>query len=273
MAPPLYFFPKLPKDELVEGDRLRSETLARYGLETSLGGVSSVRRELSTVELPRGGPPENGSGMLLIPLVPGKPPPVRLGMYRDHQQWLQVADDPPLWIGTDVEYPPTPDDLARPRQVEGHWVALDDGNDWMVPIIRSINPEAVTNLPRRIGYDRTGELVARVKPEHEELWARAEQVWDWVYAGGSYSVGEIMPHCLAFLGVNYRIGKWEVERLGLLDTANYPEILRAAVDAPFAEQWAAAEKKRTDSGQDTPPPESSGTEPGETDSTPDTPPA
>lgn len=270
MAPPIYFFPNLQVQHFRDGKRPRGDVLAKYGLEGVLGDVEDIDRQTSLFFISQGGPPQNGSGCVLTVFPDGEPPP-RLGMHREHQGWTKVCKNPELWIGIDRDYPPGPEDLKRPRQVEGHLVKLADGREWLVPVIRSPDPKTVTRLPQNLVYDDAGELVLRIKPGHQRLWDDAWAVWQMVYGGQSASYADLVPYAAEFLGVNYRLAKWELSRLGLLDTEILRDVLCAVVDAPFLDELNRAEKKTEQADPEgSPAGESSSTGPGSEASGPST---
>lgn len=263
MAGLLYYFPRATVAAVREGDRFRREFLAGHGLDQSLGGVRSIDREFSLMEFTAAGPGD-APGAMLTPVIPEAPPP-RIGFYPAVQTWTKVAAEPELWIGLDRDYPPRPDDLARPRVFPGHPVVLADGQTYQVPVIRS-PLGGRSSLPRQLYHDPAGVLILQVRPEHEVLWAASGRVWDAFFepdSAGTMTYSEILGHTLAFLGLNYRYGPREQSALRLVDTDNWREVMKAAVDWPAVE----AEQKKTE--------EAAGmsSSPGPADSAPDTGPA
>ncbi|GAG38606.1 unnamed protein product, partial [marine sediment metagenome] len=59
------------------------------------------------------------------------------------------------------------------------------------------------------------------------------------------SFEEILAHCLAVLGLNYRYGPAEQAALRLIDTghATWEKLFQAAVDVPLLKEVVSAEKK------------------------------
>ena len=94
--------------------------LESRGLAAIFGDVLDVERELSVSEITTAGPGVQ-SGTMLVPLATGQTPPVRLGYKPDFQTW---HDEGEYWLGLDNESPPTPAELARPKQIGGYKMTL-----------------------------------------------------------------------------------------------------------------------------------------------------
>jgi len=132
---------------------------------------------------------------------------------------------------------PGPGDLARGRQVDGHWVELGDGHKWLVPCARRF--PSGTMLPQSLIMER-GVRVGGVVREYVEFSKRAEGLFERLYLGkgsdredaGGVSFGEAFAICVEALGVNYRVGAAEVSRLELLRTDRLRSVLGAIVDEP-----------------------------------------
>jgi len=272
VAPPLYFFPKLETDVLRSGKALNRSKLVEYGLDTQFSDIKDGVKDVSIWNVPGKGPDGKSSGVLLTALPKGKAPK-RVVYAPDFQRWRKVRNAPELWAGVDTEHPPTPADLARPRETRGYPVELADGNSYTVPIIRS--PTMVTALPQEMTYDEDGEFTMSLCEEYAELWEATGKVWDGVYepAADEEKRGllyeECLAYCLRFLAINYRIGRYEQMVLRLLTTENCIEVLQSAVDFPQFMQMVEAESKKnapTVAG-------TTNTEPGETAEPPATDPA
>lgn len=75
---------------------------------------------------------------------------------------------------------PTPESLARKRQLDGWLVKDADGREWRLPLVRSLGdddtPEPAT--PRYLKFGPDGELVpGEVKEEWRYLWEATETPW------------------------------------------------------------------------------------------------
>ena len=261
MAGPLYFFPRLTADALRDGSRLSAEVLTHYGLRDVLGDIENVDSQTSMFDL-RGKGPGDATGVLLTVFPVGKPPP-RLSYSPDRQQWQLVQRTPELWLGVDSEYVTVPADLARVRQVPGTLVHLADGTQWLVPIVRSdpVVTGRMTCLPQDIYHDADGQVVAALKPAFHDLWRLSGEVWDLCFGGQEMPWEMVLNHCLRFLGVNYRVGRFENSVLRLIDTSEmdgrpiWLNILRAVLDIPFMEQVLEKKKQTGPDGTNSPQPD------------------
>lgn len=193
--------------------------------------------------------PDGHPGLCISALpVVGREPPRRMGFYPQESAivWEQLGPD--LWGAIDAEFSPTPSDLARPRLTAGHAVSLDDGREWIVPVIRRW--DGGCGLPQRAWWNALGEFRLDPKPDYRDLWeqsAEAEALFGTPGAKIPYEHGIAMA--LAFLGLNYRLGKPEQTLLGLVHTGNFQNVLWAAIDGPKVaaalEEIEAAQKKTT----------------------------
>jgi hypothetical protein len=243
MANPLYFFSTVTLDTLLPRGELNRGLLSRYDLDAVLGDVPAgqfSRTDFVKAII------EGTSGAMLCVNTAGQPPP-RFGYFPDFQTWALVRNDPPLWIGVDREHPPTPEDLARPVRVSGHDVRLADGHTYHVPVIRS--PARNTLLPQDMYRGPDGQFQTGIRPDYLPLWERSARVWDMIYGEEDETremrYVEILDHCLAILGVNYRVGHAEQAALRLVSTQNdvWEALFAAAVDVPLIEEVLRAEKK------------------------------
>jgi len=218
----------------------------------------------------------------------------RIGYYPDQQSWRMVpvkktlaaghssvlqpsvepgrkktlVDKPPVapgepapWVGFYTECPPTPDDLARERMLEGHRVTLGDENDWLIPIARGCKNDQselvfYQPLPTGVGVDDQGNWIADgVLPKYAVLWQIASLYWtafragsdgDWEELGDElllqFDLAEAADKALTVLAANYHIAKIEVALLGLFNDEAISGVFRALVDWPGVQAWL--KKKR-----------------------------
>lgn len=178
----------------------------------------------------------------------------RLGFFPARQQWKAIAyENTPCryWIGFEVDDVPTPTDLLRPSIVDGHMVTLCDGNNWLVPVARSFQPDT-TRLPQQLHLTAEGKVTKAVVPAYADLFARAEPIAAEVYGTdrepdgfGSVTMDEEDLFALVAdaLAVNYRVGKAEVDALGLMSTQTEAMVLRALIDMPSFERALETLKK------------------------------
>ena len=168
--------------------------------------------------------------------------PKRVGYYPDVQRWTKARDGA-YWIGHNASDPPKPEDLVRADAINGHWVTLGDGQQWLIPTARI--------LPAGFRLNEQGEwTVGETLPRFAEFSRRVEKLWQVVVSeyealadkrelaedAPTLSVAERIDLAAEALSINYRAGRWEASHLGLLDATNLSNCLRAIVDLPSIEQ-------------------------------------
>jgi hypothetical protein len=171
----------------------------------------------------------------------------QLGYYADRQVWKQ-APGSALWVGHYKEQLPGPEDLARKKQLDGHWLELDDGQQWLVPVARSYSERATgkemdivwtLQLPQRLDLAADGRWVTgAVVNRYAALWELAE-AWLRVRTGEATDTdrarydaqGEKDAAVLA-LQANYRLGRVEAALLGLLNDNLVGDVLDQLIDLP-----------------------------------------
>jgi hypothetical protein len=165
----------------------------------------------------------------------------RLGFFPDAQDWQPtIRGEQACWIGRDRDQATTPQSLRRRRPlVRGYDVELADGQLWHVPVVRS--PGDGTNLPCHLVMT-AGGLEERVKQEYAALFDDFEPVAKVFFLGGTLPRPAGCDLARRALAVNYRLGWDELNRLALLDSENWKEILRAAVNVPL---WEDSVQKKT----------------------------
>lgn len=266
MAAPLYFFPRKQLADVVDAqaDRFRPSILRECGLEETFADVASVRGQTSTNELTGHGP--GGASGVITTLLPASGRcPLRIGFHPDFQSW-QPAVSEMLWIGTDKEHPPKPEDLLRSGAVlidegqilpphAGLSLELGDGHRWTVPIVRrpAIAAEAghaVTSLPMDLGWDESGRFAETIKPKYLALWNDAAEICDFYFAAAEQPrkrlelpVEKALTWALRILGLNYRYGRHEQNLLRAVDKTNIFTLLGLAVDAPLVYRLLGSLKK------------------------------
>ena len=191
------------------------------------------------------------------------------GYYPPKQTWLQrpalaaapglsvPGPCPSVWVGYETDAKPRPQDLHRPEMIAGYNVRLEDGNDWLVPVARSIPRGSI--LPRRMSLGPNGEIVWECLPRFAAFSALAEEAWldyrrvnGWLEADEAaleMTAGRAQEIAVAALAMNYRVGLIELAILQVLSTANMIEVLDAMIDVPAfvaAARRAAEQKKNSD---------------------------
>lgn len=179
--------------------------------------------------------PDGGSGVCCALVSEGMEEQV--GYYADRQIWRK-APERPYWVGSVKDSPPTPADIQRVEIVNGHTVTLDDGHDWIVPLVRAFN--GATALPMTIGLGDDGDLMFRPKAMYAAITADADKVFQQLRrdsgddgAGGEpLTLGDLWRITCAALAINYRIGPIELDLLSLIDTTSVNKVAAAMIDLP-----------------------------------------
>ena len=197
---------------------------------------------------------------------------------KDAQEWHRIpgSEDPGLFFGWQKDAPPGPADLARPKQIDGHRVALGDGNAWTCPVAFCPVDEhaGLPAVPRVITLAADGSKEYVVREDYRRLWDLACAFWAEVMAStdgtdektppaegdkpASFTwigrnelgavvtkLGNLFDLTCELLAVNYLVGRAEVSALELLDSANAALPAMALVDSPSQE---GLEKKAPPSG-------------------------
>jgi hypothetical protein len=193
------------------------------------------------IELPGGGVTGGPDGLnghvskLRGPVVAGGHEPT-IGYYAETQVWREILDGK-MWLGWERDNPPTPLDLQRPKLREGHTVTLADGNEWIVPVIRTLVGEAA--LSPVLTCDRSGKVLReRVEPEFARIWDLTQRAFAALqtvpYEASKISDDEVVELYCSALAMNYRMSRWEVLYLGLLSAKNMEPLFAALIDYPPA---------------------------------------
>lgn len=235
----------------------RTPDAAREALEAAPVAIAPITKDDKVGVHDSPGPPDGkrpGYAAAPVPPAPGR---AATPLYRpEDQKWLKVPspdDGPEIWVGFDTTAAPTPADLARPKQMRGHPVTLDDGNAWIVPILRlwiaqDGSPTYICTLmgKRELGEDGKWQR-GMPSPDRTALWdyidARPELVRKAtdMLANRSVDATPDMPvfdddidtsMAVALLGINYHIGNIEAALLDLLAHSATGHIFNAAEDLP-----------------------------------------
>lgn len=226
MAQPLYFLPNV--------SLTREMTVAAKRQILQTAGVADVFVDVKLDSLPfmpidtKG--PGDKSGTIICYQDSQGNVPSRCGFFAGQQTWHPVDDGSLLWIGTQNDQPPTPQDMERSKVFRGYEMELGDGNTWQIPIIRRPT-DLQTALPQS-QYIENGKLVRSLKAAYLRYWQHSEEVADGFLAGKEFSV--IRAHELAVeaLSLNYRFGHNEQKILGIVDSENYIALLSYTIDLP-----------------------------------------
>lgn len=229
----LYYLPGLNPASV------KPETFAEVGLEEVLADALDDDWRSLLHEVRKG--PDGLSGTV-VAAPPGDIDANRSwsqvpGYYPDRQEWRELHNG--LWLGFEREHPPTPEALQRSRPLVGYVHTLGDGNAWHCPTIRrGLFVPTVPCFQDRVGAG----IQRRVKPEWESLWHRSLAWASQEFSGDWESAAERWDAAAACLAVNYRVGREEINALGLFDDAAITLVLDAALDVPFFEDLLESEE-------------------------------
>lgn len=142
----------------------------------------------------------------------------------DEQTWQSAH--PGIHIGYWNDQKPTPEDLERPKLLNGKKLELDDGNQWAIPFVRryeSIDQalQHICVLPQKMDFQDGQWVAGSVVDQYKRLWDIATEVWDLMLAaasGGDTQLSTEANFAVEVLGFNYRIGPYEAAMLGLFLT-------------------------------------------------------
>jgi hypothetical protein len=227
----------IPQANSVTSDQLRD-----HGLAYAFDGKHTVRGCESGPDGQRG-----------LVVVAGNNQDGKLGYYQTKQTWRRIPSSE-CWCGYYTDERPTPEQLARQEQIPGQWLALDDGNRWLVPKARRMVEVdewmyPVCLLPTRLSLDADGMWKpGEVKPRYEKLWQLAtqyEQAFTDAVVGqepdenGMVTVAFEEPDELAVstLQVNYRVSAVELDLLGIYDYLARRQIINILMDQATWDAW------------------------------------
>lgn len=183
-----------------------------------------------------------------------------LGYFEEKQTWDDWGD---FWIGYDTI--PSPDQLARESQIAGEWVRIN-GQKWLIPKSRHFELEqdeivGGCSLPRRYSYDRDAKtwVPSAVKREYQTLWDLSLVYIDFLSNAaeelskeddGSVTISNDQVDELfeCAVATNYRVGKPELDLLGIYDSDSARAVLDAVIDLNgFNDLLAQLVKKKAES--------------------------
>lgn len=158
------------------------------------------------------------------------------------------------WVGYWNEHKPGPADLARARQLPGYEVALGDGCEWKIPLVRRFDRGTKlleSALPCSTVCGADGKWTrGKVLAAHAELWEVTKpfaEAYAIIANGGAspeFTDDELGSAAVKLLQKNYAIGAGEMSVLGLLnEETGVHSLLIAACDAGTYAAWAVLQKK------------------------------
>lgn len=242
MAGFLYYFPNL------SGLKIPDAVLEAAGLLDVTGASLSC----ATVN----GGPDGGSGVIAVVShsIPKEMPedlrPVepQVGYYPDKQVWRKCAGKgkEAFWLGYEKDNPPRALDLRRD--------SFTGNNDPYIPVLRKDEYWSVPKckcLPSYIGLDDEGEPQEVLQPQYRALQQMADKAFrDFCYKTGKsqepsedFTLMEQYQLALGVLQLNYHLGKWEADTLGLMTKDNCFAVVYCFIDAPG---YSGDEEKKKD---------------------------
>ena len=181
--------------------------------------------------------PDGKCGCYVYPIPETGNLPRTHGYDPQTQEW---EDHGGYWLGIDTENKPTPPDLIRPTIVSGYEYRLGDDWDWICPVLRE--PNGSPNVPQSWGENGDG-FTEKILPQWEWAWKLSEKIWNVFIGDEDIERAEAWDICCQLLSINYRLGKHEVTKLGLVTSDNYVTIFQAAVNG---ELWKQALESKSD---------------------------
>lgn len=181
--------------------------------------------------------------------------------YRPREQTWRVFGN--IAIGYYNDAKPMPQELLRSEWLDGPYVTLSDGNDWIIPTVYLWeDSEAVVKLPKCLDVDESGnwvdgDVVAKYAPLIDRLWPFFESWCDAarraIEDGDDFTVKYDIDDCTAIIATNYRVSPRELAMLqAIRKDKTAAVVLFVACDLATALDYlneAATEKK---SGEPTP---------------------
>jgi len=245
---PIYYMTKVKTSEYSTQGRANCDKLTKLGLGHLAKEMPEIK--FAMVDVLHGGP-DGKSGSLITyeaqDRKEGERTLKKFGYYEDEQTWEEVDKEKGLWIGFNTKSPPTAMDLARTSSTGGYPVPLSVEGKWNVPVIRRI--DGSSDLAHDIKLNPYKEIL---KKEYLDIWERTGKAFDWLLEGAaSDDFTNEMAIILGLdgLALNYRVGPYEQNALGILDSSTWFSVLCCMLDHEQMRLILDAEKKRRDTTQ------------------------
>lgn len=196
--------------------------------------------------------PSGGVGTILADV--SRMPNGELAFRGDEQTWRKRPGDDCVWVGFWNAHRPTPEGLARAKQLPGPLVSLGDGHRWRVPLLLAYQDEGgfAVNLPCYADLSDDGRWVnGAVAAEHAPSQQLAERLYEGLIKaetgqGARLSAEEALTLSVRLLAVNYAVGDVEAAMLRLFTVdSRLRDIVKAAADWQTFVDWY--EKKKAGS--------------------------
>lgn len=147
-----------------------------------------------------------------------------------------VLDAGRAWIGWDRDDPPTPENLARRKQMTGSRLRLADGHEWLIPIAR--------HLPMLLGLADDETVSRTVIPQYRKFWQDSYgMLTHFTTESAEVGIDPVVgiDYCASALAVNYRMNRDLASCLSLLDSHLFWEIPKIVCEYDKLAEWV--EKK------------------------------
>lgn len=173
---------------------------------------------------------------------------IKVGFYHDEQVWENIpkADgkESRLWIGYYRDNKPKPKDFLRKDYIDGYYLELADGNQWVIPVARRFQQGCL--LPKGMKMVVAGRVDEFVIEKYMPLQRIAEQLF--VHFGLDEEKefhkedgflcddASFFTTCVEVLSTNYNLDFRDVSILKLFTTDNTIDILKLVIDMPHVEK-------------------------------------
>lgn len=174
-----------------------------------------------------------------------------VGYYAADQTWKQ--DPAGHWVGLWNDDRPTPESLARSNQINGAWLRLEDGRDWLIPKARHFDEfegeiVAVQQLPARLVRDELGNWIpGGIKERYRRLWDLTTEFVQAV-VDDRQEFEQIDALAVEAFQVNYRVAAIELDLLGVYDAESRDRTIRIVTDLDGFAELLKKKQARRDSG-------------------------
>lgn len=236
----LYFFPGR--------DKVSQEDLISEGLGYCFRTESAT--QTTTVFTPRTivGGPDRHSGVVV-----SYGEAERIGYYADQQTWRKEPGKN-YYVGMFNDAQPTPEDLRRDTVLDGTWLRLSDGNDWLLPKSREfvlVGDDVISSgclFPKRLTRDESGDWIpGAVKQRYAELWRLSQAYVGALLEGDEDGTGQVRfqfgdyDHLVMLcFQANYRVSAAEIDLLGVFEEEMRDRVVRVLLDM---DSYVALQKK------------------------------
>lgn len=195
----------IPKNETTPIESLLPEVpLKAVGLSDLVGGASGQESM----------GPEDQEGLLVS--WPN-PPDVKTGYYPEQQTWIPAVpregfEAKRYWVGIWNDKKPTPKDLKRVYQYSGHFVAMNDSTEWLIP--------RASELPHEMKLADDGTWKFEIQRKYHDMFNESDK-WRGLLMQADENTtfiwNDLSSFIVSALRMNYMITDEVISELGLFD--------------------------------------------------------